>query len=70
MSNFDFRNLPIYKQIISKTNTIAETIGLDDLSTNQLRDFVVDTAHHQYQAGNKAGIAWVHGGMKKTVRAA
>ncbi len=69
MANFNFRNLPIYKQIISEINTIAETFGLDDSSTNLLRDFVVETAHQQYQVGNKAGIAWVHGGMKKTVRA-
>lgn len=62
---FDSQNHPVYKQIASKVNGIAEMLGLDDLGTSTLRDFVIDTAHTQYQAGNKAGIAWVRGGMKK-----
>lgn len=68
MANSNFRHLPIYKEIMSKANSIGEMIGLDDISTSTLREFVVDIAHSQYQAGNKAGIAWVRGGMKKAAQ--
>ena len=39
-------------------NGLAEELGLDDLSTQRLRDFIFGTAKEQFKAGNRSGIRW------------
>lgn len=39
-------------------NGFAEELGLDDMSTQRLRDFVFGTAKDQFKAGNRSGIRW------------
>ncbi len=47
-----------YADLVNETNGLAEEIGLDDMATTRLRDFVVAKAKDQYKAGNRSGIRW------------
>ena len=49
---------PWYKNLISAINTLAEEIGLDDTSTQKLREFIFMQAKEQFKAGNRSGIRW------------
>ena len=49
-----------YANLVSEVNTVAEQFGLDDPSTNTLRDFVARIAKDQYKGGNKSGIRWAY----------
>ncbi len=50
--------LPWYKNLISSINTLAEEIGLDDSSTQKLREFIFAQSKEQFKAGNRSGIRW------------
>lgn len=39
-------------------NGLAEELGLDDQSTQRMRDFIFETAKEQYRTGNRCGIRW------------
>ncbi len=54
-----------YVELVSAINSLAEELGVDDLGTRRMRDFVVSTAKSQYTAGNKAGIYWARTGKNK-----
>lgn len=56
-----------YVELVSAINTLAEELGIDDLGTRRMRDFVVSTAKAQYTAGNRAGIYWARTGKNKNV---
>ncbi len=51
-------------------NGLAEELGLDDLSTQRLRDFVFATAKEQFRAGNRSGIRWARTTPPQQQRAA
>lgn len=39
-------------------NGLAEELGLDDMSTQRLREFIFENAKEQYRVGNRSGIRW------------
>lgn len=39
-------------------NGLADELGLDDMSTQRLRDFIFEKAKEEYKAGNRSGIRW------------
>ncbi len=47
-----------YKALVNEINSVSEELGLDDMGTDRLRDFVVERAKDQFKAGNKSGIRW------------
>ncbi|OGL66992.1 hypothetical protein A2856_00675 [Candidatus Uhrbacteria bacterium RIFCSPHIGHO2_01_FULL_63_20] len=47
-----------FMSLIASVQTLAEELGLDDLSTQKLREFVLTTAKNEYMAGNRSGISW------------
>ncbi len=58
-----------YAELLNALNALGEELGLDDLGTERMRDFVVSTAKSQYMAGNRAGIYWAKNGKNKAVEA-
>lgn len=58
-----------YTELTTALNGLGEELGLDDIGTQRMRDFVVSTAKMQYMAGNRAGIYWARNGKNKTVEA-
>ena len=51
--------------LLSATNSMAEQLGLDDLATTMLREFVLAQAKEQYKAGNRSGIRWARSQTEK-----
>jgi len=51
--------------LISKINSIAEEVGLEEDGVSRFRDFIVSIAKAQYVAGNSAGIHWARTGKNK-----
>lgn len=47
-----------YEELILGINSLAERFGLDDISTSELRDFIIQVAKEQYKVGNKSGARW------------
>lgn len=58
-----------YAELTAALNNLAEELGLDDIGTQRMRDFVVSTAKSQYMEGNRAGIYWARTGKNKTANA-
>lgn len=58
-----------YTNIISKSNSLSEELGLDVMSTKRLRDFVFTIAKDQYQVGNKCGAGWAFEQARKRAAA-
>lgn len=58
-----------YVDLTAAVHALAEEFGLDDLSTQRMRDFVVSTAKSQYMEGNRAGIYWARTGKNKGAHA-
>lgn len=59
-----------FDKLTSGLNSLAEELGLDDMSAARMRDFVVGIAKDQYKAGNRAGIRWARSGaMNKSLPA-
>ncbi|MFH1405149.1 MAG: hypothetical protein ABIH21_03575 [Patescibacteria group bacterium] len=54
----DYTNMPWFKDLVAKLNSIAEEVGLDDMSVDKLKEFMLEVARNQYSAGNRSGIAW------------
>jgi hypothetical protein len=51
-----------FDKLTAGLNSLAEELGLDDMATSRMRDFVVGIAKEQYKAGNRAGIRWARSG--------
>lgn len=47
-----------YSELVASANGLAEELGLDDMSTKRLRDFIFEKAKDQFKAGNRSGIRW------------
>ena len=56
-------------ELIRAINGFAEEIGLDESTSDRMRDFILSTAKSQYMAGNRAGIYWARNGKNKAVGA-
>lgn len=54
----DTQNNNWYQLLLDKINSLSEEFGLDDVQTNQFRNFVVRLAKEQYKIGNKYGASW------------
>jgi hypothetical protein len=52
-------NAKWYVSIVAECNRLAEKFGLDDLLSEEMRDFVIRVAREQYKVGNKSGIMWL-----------
>lgn len=60
-----------FMNLIASIQGVAEELGLDDLSSQKLREFVLGIAKEEYKAGNRAGISWARkNATKETVAAA
>ena len=55
--------------LVSKINSLAEEVGLDDSGVHRFRDFIVTIAKAQFVAGNSAGIHWARTGKNKAAGA-
>lgn len=55
----NYTQMPWFKELVSKLNEIAAEVGLDDLSVQKLKDFMLNVALTQYKAGNNSGIRWM-----------
>lgn len=55
----NYAQMPWFKELVSKLNEIAADVGLDDLSVQKLKDFMLNIALTQYKAGNNSGIRWM-----------
>lgn len=51
--------------LVSRVNSLAEEVGMDDSAVARFRDFIVTIAKAQYVAGNSAGIHWARTGKNK-----
>jgi hypothetical protein len=58
-----------HMELIRAINGFAEEIGLDESTSDRMRDFILSTAKSQYMAGNRAGIYWARNGKNKAVGA-
>ena len=58
-----------YVDLLRAINGLAEELGLDDLGTGRVRDFIVSTAKAQYMEGNRSGIRWARTGKNKGANA-
>ncbi len=47
-----------YTELVTSANSLGEELGLDDMSTRRLRDFIFEKAKEQFKAGNRSGIRW------------
>lgn len=47
-----------YSMLATEANSLGEELGLDDMGTQKLRDFLFAKAKEQYKAGNRSGIRW------------
>ncbi|HBO99893.1 TPA: hypothetical protein DD617_01760 [Candidatus Uhrbacteria bacterium] len=57
-----------YAKLVADCNSLSEQLGLDDLATSTLRDFVVQIARDQYKTGNRSGIKWMYRKMGSTAQ--
>ena len=55
----NYTQMPWFKELVSKLNGIASEVGLDDLSVEKLKEFMLQVALTQYKAGNNSGIRWM-----------
>jgi len=49
-----------YENLTAQCNSLAEKFGLDDLGTQELREFIMGISKSQFKAGNKSGIRWAY----------
>ncbi len=57
--------IPWHERVTAKMNQLAEEFGLDPMSTQRLRDTVLEIAKAQYKVGNSCGIRWAHEQIEK-----
>jgi hypothetical protein len=56
---------PWFEIITSKMNQLAEEFGLDPISSERLRETVMEIARTQYKSGNNSGISWAYRQIEK-----
>lgn len=54
-----------FMNLIAAVQGMAEELGLDDLSSQRLREFVLTIAKDQFKAGNRSGISWARRNQPK-----
>lgn len=59
-----------HAKLVAATNGLAEELGLDDMSTQKLREFILTQAKEEYMAGNRSGIRWARTNPPKTAQMA
>ena len=59
-----------FMTLIGSIQALAEELGLDDVSSQKLREFVLNTAKSQFKAGNSSGIYWARKNPPKDTVAA
>lgn len=47
-----------FTKVLASINTLAEELGLDDMGTQKLREFVLAKCKEEYMTGNRSGIRW------------
>lgn len=59
-----------FTDLTSRIQSLAEKFELDDMCTQELRNFIVEVAKTQYKIGNKSGIRWAYAKANGTPAAA
>ena len=54
-----------FQKLTSDCNSLAERFGLDDIQTQEMRDYITEVAKEQYKIGNKSGARWAFGEAEK-----
>ncbi|TAK04123.1 hypothetical protein EPO34_03165 [Patescibacteria group bacterium] len=59
-----------FMSLIGSIQGMAEELGLDDVSSQKLREFVLGIAKEEFKAGNRSGISWARKNPPKQAVAA
>ncbi len=47
-----------FVNMTTRFNQLAQNLGLEGPTVEELRNFMIEIAKEQYKAGNKSGIRW------------
>lgn len=59
-----------FMSLIASIQGMAEELGLDDMSSQKLREFVLNIAKEEFKAGNRSGISWARKNSSKNATVA
>jgi hypothetical protein len=54
-----------FMKVLASINQLSEELGLDDLGSQKLREFVLAKCKEEYMAGNRSGIRWARTNPQK-----